>query len=264
MSETLFWADQIAKQILDRKKFHYTNNKVPKFSKYVVKTSASLSGVLHIGRLSDTVRGESVYRALKDTGAKAELIWVAEDMDPLRNVPKGVPAKYRQYIGMPVTDIPDPYGCHKSYAEHHTAKYFEVLDEFVQTKMKKYSMREEYRKGNFRPYIKKIIENVENVIKIQNKYRSSPLPKIWNPWQPICGNCGKIITTRVTKIEDGKVHYKCEDYHFEKEKAKGCGYEGVNDPLKGMASLHGNPNGLHNGHTGMYAVKEQGKNIRFP
>jgi len=237
MAEALFWADQLAKQILERKKFHYTSDKVPKTGKCVVKTSASLSGVLHIGRLSDTVRGESVYRALKDAGAKSELIWVAENMDPLRKVPKGVPAAYKKYIGMPVTDIPDPHKCHKSYAEHHTAKYFEVLDEFVQTKMKKYSMREEYRKGNFKPYIKRIIDQAEKVIEIQNKYRTNPLPRGWSPWQPICQQCGKIITTRVTKIENGKVYYKCEDYHFAKEKAEGCGYEGVDDPMKGNGKL---------------------------
>ena len=237
MTEALFWADQIARQILDRKKFHYTQEKVPKLEKYVVKTSASLSGVLHIGRLSDTVRGETVFRALKDAGVRAELIWVAENMDPLRKVPKGVPEKYAEYLGTPVTDIPDPHGCHGSYAEHHMSKYFEVLDEFVQTKMRKYSMREEYRKGHFRPYIKKIIDDIGKVIEIQNKYRSNPLPKDWSPWQPICENCGKIITTRVTKFEDGKAHYKCEDYRFATTVAKGCGHEGVNDPLKGEGKL---------------------------
>ena len=237
MAKSLFWADQIAKQILDRKSFHYTSDRIRKPDKYVVKTSASLSGVLHIGRLSDTIRGESVFRALRDSGAKAELIWVAENMDPLRKVPKGVPESYGKYIGMPVTDIPDPFGCHKSYAEHYIDRYFRVLDDFVQTKMKKYSMREEYRKGSFRTHVKKIIDGLEDVIKIQNKYRSNPLPKGWSPWQPICEQCGKIITTHVTKFEGGKAHYKCEDYHFSKSKASGCGYEGINDPLKGNGKL---------------------------
>ena len=67
-------------------KFQYLDKTAPKFDLFTVKTSASLSGVLHIGRLSDTIRGESVYRALKDAGVSAKLIWVAEDMDPLRKV----------------------------------------------------------------------------------------------------------------------------------------------------------------------------------
>src|SRR3989338_11394849 len=158
--EGLFWADQFAEEIIHRKSFRYLpDRKVPNFDVFTVKTSASLSGVLHIGRLSDTIRGSSVYQALKDAGAKARLIWVAEDMAPLRKVPEGVPKDYEKYIGMPVTDLPDPDGCHKSYADHHVAEYFKVLDEFVTEKMEKFSMRAEYKAGNFRPYIKKILDH---------------------------------------------------------------------------------------------------------
>lgn len=143
----LFWADQLAKQIIDREKFHYLDKKIPKFDVFTVKTSASLSGILHIGRLSDTIRGETVYRALKDAKVKTKLIWVAEDMDPLRKVPKNVPKEFEKYLGMSVTDVPDPDGCHTSYAEHFKAEYFKVVDEFVSAKMEKFSMREEYKKG---------------------------------------------------------------------------------------------------------------------
>jgi len=235
--EELFWSDQLAKEIIERKSFRYLEKDVPKFDKFVVKTSASISGVLHIGRLSDTIRGESVFKSLKDKGVKAELVWVAEDMDPLRKVPEGVPKNYVDYIGTPVTDIPDPWGCHRSYGEHHTSKYFEVLDKFVATKMKKFSMRNEYKKGNFKPYIKLLLEKIDDVIVIQNKYRTNPLRKGWGPWTPICKNCGKIITPKILKFEKGKVHYKCENYEFEKTVAKGCGYEGTADPLKDDGKL---------------------------
>ena len=234
--KSAFWTDQIARKIVERKKFFYTDEKIPKFKKYMVKTSASVSGVLHIGRLSDTIRGEAVKRSLEDLGVKADIFWVAEDMDPLRKIPRGVPKSYEQYIGMPVSDVPDPYGCHKSYSEHHVSEYMEVVDEFVASKMKKFSMREEYKKGNFNKYIKLLIENSEKVVEIQNKYRKTKL-STWSPWTPICESCGKIITTKVTRVEDGKVFYKCEDYKFEKYTAKGCGYEGVNDPMKGEGKL---------------------------
>jgi lysyl-tRNA synthetase class 1 len=234
---SLFWADQIAEEIVSRKKFRYVDKPVPKLRKFVVKTSASLSGVLHIGRLSDTIRSETVYRALKDAGHKAELIWVAEDMDPMRKVPSGVPESYSKYIGMPVTDIPDPHGCHASYAAHHVSEYFKVIDMFVATEMPKFSMRAEYKKGSFKPYIKKIVENIDAIKEIQNRYRTNPLPKNWSPWTPICENCGKIITPRVTGVVDGIVHYECKDYEFEKSKAIGCGHKGTNDPMKDQGKM---------------------------
>lgn len=233
----LFWSDQIARKITSRKKFHYIDRPQPKLKTPTVKTSASLSGVLHIGRLSDTIRAESVYLSLKDREVKARLIWVAEDMDPLRKVPKGVPARFSKYIGVPVTDIPDPYGCHKSYADHHKSTYLKVLGEFVRTKMKIYSMREEYKKKRFRPYISKLLDNVDAVREIQNKYRDTKLPVGWSPWSPICQKCGKVITPRVTGFREGLVEYICKDYRFEKTVAKGCGYKGTADPLKDDGKL---------------------------
>ena len=235
--EAMFWADSIAKQVVTRKKFRYVDREIELPERLVVKTSASISGVLHIGRLSDTVRGEAVFRALKDMGYDAELIWVAEDMDPLRKIPEGVPKEYEEYIGMPVSDVPDPWGCHESYAAHHKDNYFSVLHEFVGTDMARYSMREEYKKGSFNKYIRILLEKIELVKEIQNRYRTNPLPEGWSPWTPICEKCGKIITPRVVGIEKGKVHYVCKDYEFEKYTAKGCGYEGFADPLSGNGKL---------------------------
>lgn len=235
--EDIFWADQIAKQVISREKFHYTGTKMPEFDEYTVKTSASLSGVLHIGRLSDTIRSESVVIALKDAGVKTRLIWVAENMDPLRKVPKGVPASFEKYIGVPVTDVPDPEKCHNSYADHHMEEYFKVIDEFVVTKMEKFSMREEYKKGYFNSFIKKILNKIDDVREIQNRYRTNALKENWSPWTPICGNCGKIVTTHIISFEGEIVSYECKDYEFETTIAKGCGFKGENDTLKGNGKL---------------------------
>jgi len=236
-TKELFWADQLGKEILTRKTFHYIDKEVQKFDEYTIKTSASISGVLHIGRLSDTIRGSSVVKALRDTEANVRFIWVAEDMDPLRKVPQGVPDLFAQYIGVPVTDIPDPSGCHSSYAAHHVAEYFQVIDDFVHGELEKYSMREEYKRGSFNPYIKKILENTQAVIDIQNRYRSNPLPPSWSPWAPICKQCGKISTPRVIGIRDGRVEYECKDYNFESTIAKGCSHHGESDPTKGEGKL---------------------------
>src|SRR3989338_1959742 len=114
--DELFWADQLAEKIVNRKKYRYVDKKIEKPKELVVKTAASLSGVLHIGRLSDTIRNATVHRALLDAGEKSKLIWVSDDMDPLRKIPQGVPPDFEKYIGNPVSMVPDPEGCHESYA----------------------------------------------------------------------------------------------------------------------------------------------------
>ena len=101
--ESLFWADQIARKIIERKKFFFTEEKTPKLKNWAVKSSSSLSGVLHIGRLSDLIRSEAVFRALKEQGFPSEFIYVTEDMDPLRKIPKGVPSNFEKYIGARLT-----------------------------------------------------------------------------------------------------------------------------------------------------------------
>jgi lysyl-tRNA synthetase class 1 len=236
----LFWADQKADEIVSRKRYSYIEKDIEPFDEYVVKTSASISGVLHIGRLSDTIRGESAVRALLDKGYRARLIWVAEDMDPLRKIPEGVPAEFSEHIGRPVTDIPDPWGCHESYAAHHVESYLEVLREFVGVPITRYSMMEEYRKGSFRPFIKKMLENLERVIEIQNKYRdkNNLLQSGWAPWTPVCKNCGKIITPRVHDFsKEGRLPYTCRDYSFESTTAEGCDHEGEADPMRDEGKL---------------------------
>ena len=236
-NESLFWADSLADKIINRKKYHYLNKEIKKPETFVVKTSASLSGVLHIGRLSDSIRGDSVYRALKDKGVKAKLIWVAEDMDPLRKIPKGVPKEFEQYIGMPVTKVPDPFGCHDSYAEHFKDEYMKDIKKFLHDDVEIYSMSEEYKKGTFKPFIQKAVEKADEIREILNKYRDNKLPEGWSPWKPICKKCGKIETTKVLEVKNGKVHYVCEDYHFKSSTAKGCGYEGWADPLEDEGKL---------------------------
>ncbi|MDP2750843.1 MAG: lysine--tRNA ligase [Nanoarchaeota archaeon] len=239
--EGLFWADQLASEIIARKKFHYLDRPIHKFDTFTVKTSASLSGILHIGRLSDTIRGASVARALKDAGVKSKLLWVAEDMDPLRKIPKNVPANFEKYLGTPVSAVPDPDGCHKSYAEHFMAEYFKVLDEFVFMDMEKLSTKKAYEDGSFKPHIKVIMDNLDKIIEIQNKFRDkdNKLSSSWSPWAPICENCGKIITAKITEFDHKNelLKYHCQDYSFETTTAKGCGHKGENNPLKDKGKL---------------------------
>jgi len=233
----VFWAEKIASEVKNRKKFRFTDASLPKPKSWAVKSSSSLSGVLHIGRLSDLIRSEAVSRALEKQGFKQDFIYVTEDMDPLRKVPKGIPNSFEEYIGMPVSDVPDPFGCHKSYAEHFVSAFFEVLENFLFLKPKLLSMREEYKKGLFKDSAKTLLENTEKVRNIIESKQDSKLDQNWSPWKPICEKCGKIQTTALTGVDNLKVSYKCQDYAFEKHLAKGCGFEGQSDLGKGNGKL---------------------------
>jgi len=233
----LFWADKVAKRILERKQYRYIDKKIKKFDVYTSRSAASLSGVLHIGRLSDVLRHISVHRALLDAGVKSKVLWVADDTDPLRKIPKGLPGDSEKYLGMPVNAIPDFEKCHETYAEHHIDEYLKVIHKYSFEDLEIYRMSEEYKKGSFRPQIKKLLANIDQIREVQNKHRTNPLKKDWSPWRVVCENCGKSITAQAKITEDGKAVYRCKDYTFETTTAKGCGHKGESNPLKDPGKL---------------------------
>ncbi len=178
-----FWADSLAEKITKREKVNFKKQPKKKKKKWTVKCSSSLSGVLHIGRLSDVIRGEAAYRSLKEIGFPAELIYVTEDMDPLRSIPKGVPKSFEQYIGFSVSDVPDPDGCHSSYSNHFKSFFLSTFEQFLEYDLTVYSMRDEYKKGSFTEAISILVKNTDKVREIINKFKEQPLGKDWTPRQ---------------------------------------------------------------------------------
>ena len=241
--EALFWADQLAEDIISRKKYNYIDKEIKNPELLTVKSSTSISGVPHIGNASDVIRHDAVVRALRDRGKKVRFIWVAEDMDALRKVPAGIPKSFEKYLGMPVADLPCPQGCCKSYAEHFSRLFVDSLTKNFSTKPEYLSTAQTYRSGEFYPWIKKIMDNISLVREIWNKSSKSPLSENWNPWKPVCENCGKLMTTEVIGRDNDAVNYVCSDYKFQKYEEdaytslKGCGHKGVSDIKKGNGKL---------------------------
>src|SRR4029077_4420884 len=52
----------------------------------------------------------------QDVPARHILSW--DDYDRLRRVPAGFPESFAEYIGRPLSAVPDPCGRHASWAEH--------------------------------------------------------------------------------------------------------------------------------------------------
>ncbi|MFH0929257.1 MAG: lysine--tRNA ligase [Candidatus Aenigmatarchaeota archaeon] len=234
----IFWSDEIASLMINRKKYNHIDKRIEPSKSFAIKSSTSISGVPHIGNASDVIRHDAVVRSLKEKGMDVRFIWVAEDMDALRKVPAGIPANFEKYLGMPVADVPCPEGCHKTYSEHFCSKFVDSLKEFG-TYPEYLSTSKEYRAGNFSKWIKTVFENLDEVRSILNKGRKIPLPDDWNPWKPVCQNCGKLMTTKVIGVDGNSVRYSCDDYQFKPygEKAytklTGCGHKGESDMKNG-------------------------------
>ncbi len=97
------------------------------------ETGYGPSGLPHIGTFGEVARTTWVRRAFAAaTGMPTRLLAFSDDMDGLRKVPDNVPNKdmLEQFIGKPLTQVPDPFGTHDSFGAHNNARLRTFLDGF--------------------------------------------------------------------------------------------------------------------------------------
>jgi lysyl-tRNA synthetase class 1 len=229
------WMDKVAYQVLERERRLGRSLELVR-----VESGLGASGIPHIGNLSDTIRAYGIEMALEVQGVKSEHIAYIDDMDGLRKVPQGIPesANLERYIAQPVSRIPDPFGCHSSYGEHMGSLLREGMDK-VGIEYTYQSASENYRKGIFVPFMKKILLNSEAIgrkikeITGQEKYEASL------PYFPVCPNCRRIYTTQALHYDDSteQVHFKCVGTTLRGKFNTGCGYEGDTKISSGEGKL---------------------------
>ncbi len=203
---------------------------------YTFETGFGPSGFPHIGTFGEVVRTEFIINAIKEFGFNTRLIAFSDDLDGLRKVPEGMPRWLTEYLGKPVSSIPDPYGdCCASFSDHMNKKLREMLD-WMDISYTFKSSKETYGSGEFDDALKILLANFETLEGIIAPTLSDDTLRNWHPFFPICQECGKVLTTIVDEvnIEDFTVRFRCSKTHGEIE---GCGYEGVQSALKGHGKM---------------------------
>ncbi len=206
----------------------------------LIRTESGLgaSGFPHIGSFADCARSYAVALALQEQGFKSEYIAFTDDLDGLRKVPAGLPKSLSKYLGYPVTSIPDLDGCHRSFGEHMTSLLLEALDK-SNLKYTFMSAKKAYEKGLFNEEIKTILMNATRVGEIVKEEVGQEKFVEVLPYFPICGNCGRIYTTKAHTFlpNEGKVLYSCEGMEVKRKWLEGCGHKGEADISKGEGKL---------------------------
>jgi len=227
------WYDKVASEIVERER------KLGR-SLDLIRTEMGIgiSGIPHIGHLGDAARSYAVTLALREQGYGSELIAFADDEDGLRTVPAGLPKSLEKYLGYPVRNVPDPYSCHESFAEHMISLLLEILDtcgmeyEFV-------SGAEAYQKGLFNKEIETLLGNAERIGEIIREEVGQEKYEEVLPYLPVCSNCGRIYTTKAYDFvpEEDKVLYTCEGMEIKGQWLEGCGHKGEANYAKGEGKI---------------------------
>lgn len=221
----MYWADKVAKQILDS----------GKFKPFWVDDMKTLSGFPTIGSLRGPFVHDFIYKALLKLGVEAKSTYIFNDFDPMDDVPPDLAEKFSKYLGLPLKNVPSPEEGFPNYADYFAADFGSVLRELGvdATFLSSWDM---YHEGKFDEVIKEALDAAEKIQDIYQKISGSKKRQMgWLPFQAICEKCGKLGTTRVHAWDGSVVEYTCEENMV--KWAKGCGYTGKVSPFGGSGKL---------------------------
>ncbi len=227
------WYDMMAQKVIVRERKLGRS-----LDKFRTEMGLGASGFPHIGSLGDAARSYAVTLALKSMGFNSELVAFCDDKDGLRKVPAGLPASLEEYLGFPVSSIPDPFGCHESFGKHMSSLLLDALDK-CGIQYRYLSAKEVYEKGLLRDEIRTILLNAKKVGEIVKEEVGQERYTEVLPFFPVCEKCGRIYTTKALEFvpETDMVLYSCEGLEIRGRIIEGCGHKGEADITRGEGKL---------------------------
>lgn len=206
-TEVMHWADKTAERVIELKGDR---------KQYTVAAGITPSGTVHIGNFREIITVDLVKRALESKGKKVRFIYSWDDYDVFRKVPANMPKQdvLQKYLRKSIVDVPDTFGCHKSYAEHHEKEIetsipnVGIFPEFLYQAKK-------YRAGEYDKEMKHALEHNNTIKSILNDFRTEEVDDNWVPIAVFCASCGNDTIKKLDWLGGYKITYACECGHEE-------------------------------------------------
>jgi lysyl-tRNA synthetase, class I len=192
------WPYEEARRILKR----YPNGK-PDGAAIVLECGYGPSGLPHIGTFNEVLRTTMVRHALNAmSDMPTRLIEFSDDMDGLRKVPDNVPnqAMLAEYLGKPLSRIPDPFEKYESFAAHNNAMLREFLDRFG-FEYEFISSSSQYESGAFDDALKNVLRNYQGIMDIMLPTLRAERAATYSPVLPISETSGIVLQVPVTVVD---------------------------------------------------------------
>ncbi len=202
----MHWAFRIAEELI---------RKYPDRQTFVCSSGISPSGSVHIGNFREVVTTYFVVRALQHLGKNTRFIFSWDDFDRFRKVPKNIDPTFEQYIGMPYSEIPCPFGCHSSYADHFEKEFEQSLREFGIVPDFIYQSKE-YGAKRYNTQIVHALHNRKQIYDILMNFKSSEHSmedrERFYPINVYCEVCRK-DTVHIHEFQNERLSYTCSCGH---------------------------------------------------
>jgi lysyl-tRNA synthetase class 1 len=150
-----YWSDTAADEVVK----HFPNE-----TRYTSAAGISPSGIVHFGNFRDVMTSLAVHETLKARGLPARFLFSWDNYDRFRKVPVGVDPSFQQYIGMPLTSVPDPGGEYASYAERFQREFMQAMEQ-CGIEMEYLSQTDEYTSGRYDDEIVHCLQHREEIAK---------------------------------------------------------------------------------------------------
>ncbi len=192
-------------------------------NKQVVATGWAPSGHYHVGNFKEAVTCRAIQRELINLGADSQFILNIDDVDPFDKIPaffkKDHGKLLRPYLGHSINKVPDPLGCHNSYAEHFISNALSIMNDF-DVNPEPINTSKLYLEGRYDKYARLFLEKKEEMYDLTEKITGSRMEDFFLIQCPKCKNLAAPKITKYEFIDDKiKVDLLCQ-----REK-RGCGQQ---------------------------------------
>jgi lysyl-tRNA synthetase class 1 len=167
------------------------------------ETGYGPSGLPHIGTFGEVARTSWVRKAFTElTGLPSRLLAFSDDMDGLRKVPDNVPNKamLRDFIGKPLTQVPDPFGTHASFGAHNNARLMAFLDSFG-FEYEFASSTDYYVSGKFDNALLHVLARHDEIVKIILPTLGPERRATYSPILPIHPRTGIVMQVPIESVD---------------------------------------------------------------
>lgn len=195
----------------------------------VVHTGKTPSGPIHIGAEREQFLCSAIQRGLDKRHVASTFNFIIDSFDPLKSIPAGldVPKGFAEHIGKPLSDVPDPLGCHGSYALHFAEEFIDCQARLGLTPQIVYQHKL-YETPAMKDAVRTVLRRLDDLKAIRHRFiqgDGDDSGADWNPVMVVCQKCGKIASrkkdvspNRLTgwDLSKDEVSYSCTS----------CGHEG--------------------------------------
>lgn len=164
--------------------------------------------------LREFLVADETARWLRRAGHTVLFFLIDDSLDPLNfrqlrvavNKDEKLIERYKHWCGKPIAHLPDPWGCHESYAGHFEEELLNRLHS-LDCHPTLVTTARLYERGVYTPYVRQVLDRYHEVMEyLHTTFQGySPEKLFW----PLCPHCRYIHETEIVGIYNDNAHVYC-------------------------------------------------------